>query len=118
MSALERKAVFKAQVSEWAGKLGVSVTGVYVRPMRTKWASCSSNGILSFNAELLELDPQVWNYVIVHELLHFDVPNHGKLWKSLMRAYVGDWEHCEELLRAHASQQGMHAVTSKPTGTG
>ncbi len=103
MPVPERKAAFKSQVSEWAEKLGVSVAGVYVRPMRRKWASCSSNGILSFNAELLELDPQVWNYVIVHELLHFDVPNHGKLWKSLMRAHVGDWERCEELLREHAS---------------
>jgi hypothetical protein len=29
---------------------------------------------------------------IVHELLHFSVPNHGKLWKSLMRAHLADWE--------------------------
>jgi predicted metal-dependent hydrolase len=28
----------------------------------------------------------------VHELLHFFVPNHGKLWKSLMRAHLGDYE--------------------------
>jgi hypothetical protein len=26
---------------------------------------------------------------MVHELLHFSVPNHGKLWKSLMRAHLG-----------------------------
>ncbi|MES9903144.1 MAG: M48 family metallopeptidase, partial [Sedimenticola sp.] len=97
----------RARVSEWAGKLGVRVSGVYVRPMRTKWASCSSNGILSFNTELLELDQQVWNYVIVHELLHFDVPNHGKLWKSLMRAHVGDWEQCEDLLQEHARQKNV-----------
>ncbi|MCE1273547.1 MAG: DUF45 domain-containing protein [Chlorobiales bacterium] len=32
------------------------------------------------------MDEQVWDYVIVHELLHFFVPNHLKLWKSLMRA--------------------------------
>ena len=106
MPAVEHKAAFKAKVAEWAGKLGVSVTGVYVRPMQTKWASCSTNGILSFNADLLEFEPQVWDYVIVHELLHFDVPNHGKLWKSLMRAHVGDWERAEELLRAHAAQKG------------
>jgi hypothetical protein len=74
-------------------------------PMRTKWASCSSSGILSFNVELLELEPKLWNYVIVHELLHFDVPNHGKLWKSLMRAHVGDWEQCERLLQKHAARQ-------------
>ncbi|HQU72418.1 MAG TPA: M48 family metallopeptidase, partial [Calditrichia bacterium] len=34
----------------------------------------------------------VWDYVIVHELLHLKVPNHGKLWKSLMRAHLGDYE--------------------------
>lgn len=105
MAVVDHKAAFKARVSEWAEKLGVSVSGVYVRPMRTKWASCSSNGILSFNAELLDLDSQVWDYVIVHELLHFDVPNHGKLWKSLMRAHVGDPERCEAAFREHAEAQ-------------
>ena len=95
-----QKAAFKARVSHWATELRVHVNGVYVRPMRNKWASCSTNGILSFNAELLGFEEQVWDYVIVHELLHFDVPNHGKLWKSLMRAHVGDWEYCEARLRS------------------
>jgi hypothetical protein len=42
--------------------------------------------------------------VIVHELLHFSVPNHGKLWKSLMRAHLGDYEAMEARLadKAHA----------------
>jgi hypothetical protein len=30
--------------------------------------------------------------LIIHELLHLQVPNHGKLFKSLLRAYVPDWE--------------------------
>jgi predicted metal-dependent hydrolase len=37
--------------------------------------------------------------VIVHELLHFSVPNHGKLWKSRMLAHLGDHEHLAERLR-------------------
>jgi predicted metal-dependent hydrolase len=49
-------------------------------------------GTLSFNAELLDLARDLGDYVIVHELLHFSVPNHGKLWKSLMRVHLGDWE--------------------------
>jgi len=32
------------------------------------------------------------DYVIVHELLHLQVPNHGKLFKSLMNAYLPGWE--------------------------
>lgn len=35
---------------------------------------------------------------IVHELLHFSVPNHGRLWKMLMRAHLGDWEKPEQKL--------------------
>ncbi len=98
-----RKAEFKTHVRRWATKLSVDVSGIYVRPMRSKWASCSSNGVLSFNAELLALEPKVWDYVIVHELLHFDVPNHGKLWKSLMRAHLGDYETLEARLATAAT---------------
>ena len=36
---------------------------------------------------------------IVHELLHFSVPNHGRLWKSLMRAHLGDHEALHQRLQ-------------------
>ncbi len=45
------------------------------------------------NAELLSMEhEEVGDYVIVHELLHFFAPNHGKLWKNLMRAHLGEYE--------------------------
>ena len=69
--------------------------------MRNKWASCSTEGNLTFNAELLEFDEPVRSYVIVHELLHFFVPNHGRLWKSLMRAHLGAYEELDLQLRRH-----------------
>ncbi len=72
-------------------------------PGRDKWASCSTAGTLSFNDELLGMDKKLGGYVIVHELLHFSVPNHGKLWKMLMRVHLGDWEKLEKRLnRQHA----------------
>ena len=46
------------------------------------------------------LDDDLADYVIVHELLHFSVPNHGKLWKSLMSAHLGDYEKSEKKLKA------------------
>lgn len=97
-----RKSAFKQRVHHWAGKLEVRVAWLGVRPMTTKWASCSTNGHLNFNTDLLAYDQEVWDYVIVHELLHFSVPNHGKLWKSLMRAHLGDYEQRERELRRSA----------------
>lgn len=64
-------------------------------------ANLGSAGTLSFNDELLGLDRELGDYVIVHELLHFAVPNHGPLWKSLMRAHLGEWESLAARLNAH-----------------
>jgi len=99
MTGWRDKQEFKTRVLEWAAKFEVKVRGLYVRPMRNKWASCSTAGTLSFNDELLGVGRDLGDYVIVHELLHFSVPNHGKLWKSLMRVHLGDYERLEERLR-------------------
>ena len=103
MSAWRDKEEFKARVLEWAAKLDVKASALYVRPMRRKWASCSTAGNLNFNSELLVLDRDLGDYVIVHELMHFAVPNHGKLWKSLMRVHLGEYERLEEKLRRLAT---------------
>ncbi|GJL84115.1 MAG: hypothetical protein DHS20C01_37490 [marine bacterium B5-7] len=101
MNFLDRKHSFKTRVRNWAEKLDVNVVWLGIRPMRNKWASCSTNGHLNFNVELLNLDETLWDYVIVHELLHFSVPNHGRLWKSLMRAHLGNYETMEDELARH-----------------
>lgn len=90
---------FKSRVRDWAEKLDVSVKAITLRSMRNKWASCSTAGNLTFNTDLLGLDEEVRDYVIVHELLHFFVPNHGRLWKSLMRLHVGNYEELDLRLR-------------------
>jgi predicted metal-dependent hydrolase len=99
------KREFKARVHEWALKLDANVATIYVRPMRRKWASCSTGGNLNFNDELLNLDRELGDYVIVHELLHCSVPNHGKLWKSRMLAHLGDHERLAEQLQRVASRR-------------
>ena len=98
MKGWHTKEEFKGRVLEWATKLDVRVRSLVLRPMKNKWASCSTSENLSFNLELLSMDRRVGDYVIVHELLHFSVPNHGKLWKSLMRAHLGEYEKLEAKL--------------------
>ena len=99
MGAMNRRDEFKARVRRWADKLEVEIVWLGIRPMSNKWASCSTAGHLNFNDELLDFDQKLWDYVIVHELLHFFVPNHGKLWKSLMRAHLGAYEQSEMRLQ-------------------
>ena len=99
---IDQKHAFKRRVRDWANKLDVKIVWLGVRPMRNKWASCSTNGHLNFSDELLGFDSNLQDYVIAHELLHLRVPNHGKLWKSLMRAHLGEYEVYEAELKITA----------------
>ena len=90
---------FKSIVWDWAIKLKVDPKEIHLRPMKTKWASLSGNGRLTFNSELLEKKRKLIDYVILHEVLHMKVPNHGKLFKSLMFAFLPDWEKYSDHLK-------------------
>jgi predicted metal-dependent hydrolase len=94
---------FVDRIHSWAERLDVHVRAVTIRKMRNKWASCSTAGRLTFDETLLSQPRKLQEYVIVHELLHLRVPNHGKLWKSLMRAYVGDYEALEKRLKRRSA---------------
>jgi len=80
--------LFKAEVKAWAQRIGVNPREVHLRPMRRKWGSCSTSGRLTFNEELLAAPPEIRRRVIVEELLHLKVPNHGKLFKALLKSYL------------------------------
>lgn len=107
------KTEFKTRVLAWADKLGAHVTSISVRPMTTKWASYSTTGRLTFDSSLLELREELQDYVIAHELLHFHVPNHGRLWKSLMQAHLGEHENLEGELRSVAHNRSLQRTTSR-----
>lgn len=111
MAKWKDKSEFKERVIEISGKMDIQVKKLAMRPMKNKWASCSTDGNLNFNKQLLVLDKELGEYVIVHELLHFNVPNHGKLWKSLMTAYLGDYEKTEKKLKRIATEVKMKSQT-------
>ena len=80
----------KQEVKALASEIGVNAKEIHIRKMKRKWASCSSNGRLTFNSEILGQPADFRGEAIVHELLHLKVPNHGKLFKNLMRAYLSN----------------------------
>ncbi len=89
---LNTKEQFKSVIARWAAVMKVKPAHIRIQKMTKKWASCSSKGRVSFSADLLHEPRAFQEYVIVHELLHLQVPNHGKLFKSMMNAYLPGWE--------------------------
>ncbi len=78
---LRRELDFKVRL--FASILGVKYRKVYIRFQRTKWASCSKKGNLSFNLMLMALPENLRDYIIIHELAHLREPRHTRrFWGS------------------------------------
>ena len=60
--------------------------------MTQKWGSCSTSGIITLATDLANQEAGFQDFVIAHELLHLRVPNHGKLFKTVLTAHVPDWK--------------------------
>lgn len=93
MRATQRKRLktadqLKAAVKSWAAKIKARPKQIRIQRMERKWASCSTAGRITFNSELFDQPYRFQEFVIVHELLHLKIPNHGKLFKSLLRAHL------------------------------
>jgi predicted metal-dependent hydrolase len=80
--------LLRSEVRAWASRVGVEPKEVHVRTMTRKWASCSSNGRITLSDDLLREPAAFRAEVIVHELLHLKVPNHGPVFRSLLRAHL------------------------------
>lgn len=85
-------AEFKTYVYQLAEKIGVAerITSIHLRTMKTKIASCSSKGRLTFDPSILESPLSRVKEIVTHELLHLRYPNHGKMFRLLYTLYRAD----------------------------
>ena len=91
----------KGKMAAWCKKLGREQPLMEIRKMRTKWASClRSKGKIVFNAALARVPPRCIEYVIVHELTHFEVANHSKPFVELMDERLSHWRALRDELNA------------------
>ena len=82
---------------------GTSYSGLTIRSQKTRWASCSSNGHMSFNWRLLLAPEAVLDYVVEHEVCHLEVMDHSPRFWRLLESRVPDWREHSRWLRRYGS---------------
>jgi predicted metal-dependent hydrolase len=83
------------------GRWGVSYERLAIRGQRTRWASCSSSGTMSFNWRLLLAPAEILDYVVEHEVAHLEVDDHSERFWDLLSDRWPAWRNHEAWLRRH-----------------
>ncbi|MBN1124384.1 MAG: M48 family metallopeptidase [Sedimentisphaerales bacterium] len=89
------------RLEELARQYGFTYNRVSVRNQKTRWGSCSSKNNISLNVNLVKLQPELMDYVLLHELLHTRIKNHSKTFWAELDKYVAEAKSMDKRLKKH-----------------
>ena len=91
----------KARLDRACSMTGRSYSRLSIRGQRTRWASCSRSGAMSFNWRLLLAPEPVLDYVVWHEVCHLEVMDHSQKFWALLESRWPCWRDHARWLRRH-----------------
>jgi len=84
--------ILKEYVPKWESITGLKVEEWNIRKMRTRWGSCNTRSRkIVFNLDLTKKKPEFIDYVVLHEIVHIKIPNHGSTFKLMLDKYIPKW---------------------------
>ena len=100
LAALKEKArqLLTPKVAFWSQQMGLFPTGVKITAARTRYGSCSGKNSLCFSCFLANAPEAAMDLVVVHELCHIRVKNHGPAFYALLERTLPDWRERKKLL--------------------
>jgi predicted metal-dependent hydrolase len=82
----EAKKILPERLRELAVEQGFYFSKITIRDNRRNWGSCSSKNNISLNLQMMKLPDKLIDYILLHELVHTKIKNHGpEFWKELDR---------------------------------
>lgn len=93
-----------AQASDgFAARLGRRVSGLVLRDTRSRWGSCTADGVLMFSWRLILAPPEVLDYVAAHEVAHLSQMNHSPAFWRVVAGLMPDYGRHRVWLRQNGA---------------
>lgn len=91
---LERlKEICNISFEKWELKTNLIKTKLVFEKMKGKWGYCNFvTKVIYINTEIIKKDTEFIDYVILHEICHLQVPNHGVRFKKLLNTFLPNWK--------------------------
>ncbi len=102
------RAMLKAEAARlvpvWEARTGLHCNSWHTKYMKTRWGTCNTvKKRLWFNVQLVEKPLECLEYVVLHELAHTKIGNHGKEFTAIMDQYMPEWREVKKRLNEKSS---------------
>ena len=94
------------RIDHYSARVGRTVTGVSFRDTRSRWGSCTSQGKLMLSWRLILAPPEIFDYVIAHEVAHLVEMNHSRAFWSVVETLRPDYRASKNWLKTDGP--GLH----------
>jgi predicted metal-dependent hydrolase len=94
------------RVQRFAPRVDVKPSGVTIRDLGFRWGSCSSSGKLNFHWQTMLLEPELIDYIVVHELVHLKLRRHSAAFWRLVERVIPNYQERQKWL----TEKGRLAV--------
>ncbi len=84
-------ACFSERSTLYANKLGVRYQQLRLSRAKTRWGSCNTRGVIHLNWRLIQMPPDLVDYVVAHELSHLLEMNHSPVFWQLVKSIFPDY---------------------------
>lgn len=101
---LQAKQAITDHLERLTKKLGAFPKKIYIMEQKTKWGNCSSFQNLSFNWRLVMAPDFVLHYIVAHEVVHLEVPDHSKRFWLTVQSLCPNMDRAKQWLVAHSEQ--------------
>jgi predicted metal-dependent hydrolase len=95
----EAKRYLPVRTRELADRLGYTINTVTVKNNKTNWGSCSNLKNINLNLHLMRLPDRLIDYILVHELVHTKIPNHGPSFKERLKSHFPDSAELDKTIK-------------------
>ena len=86
-------------IPKWEKTTGLYCDTFKTKYMLTRWGTCNSKARrIWINLQMVEKPLDCLEYIILHELVHLKISNHGKDFSAMMDKYMPDWKDRKNLL--------------------
>lgn len=99
---LHAKRIIHKRAERYGKICGIYPREIIIKDQKTRWGSCSKDGVLRFNWRIVVAPVSIIDYVVVHEMCHMKIKNHSPEFWRLVSLAIPDYKKRRNWLRENS----------------